>query len=81
MPKCRRCTSSSSAAPDMIFVDLVLPDIEGHELTSGRADVVVCDGLLGNIVLKLLESVANMAVDLSSAANRNSATGRQPDCP
>jgi glycerol-3-phosphate acyltransferase PlsX len=43
-------------------------NIEGHELTSGRADVVVCEGLLGNIVLKLLESVANVAVDLTSAA-------------
>jgi glycerol-3-phosphate acyltransferase PlsX len=47
-------------------------NIEGDELTSGRADVVVCDGLLGNIVLKLLESVASAAVDLtSSAAPRN----------
>ena len=43
-------------------------NIEGHELTSGRADVVVCEGLLGNIVLKLLESVANMAVDLTTSA-------------
>jgi len=42
-------------------------NLEGHELTSGRADVVVCEGLLGNVVIKLLESVANMAVDLSSA--------------
>ncbi len=47
-------------------------NIEGNELTSGRADVVVCEGLLGNIVLRLLESVANMAVDLTtSAAQRN----------
>jgi glycerol-3-phosphate acyltransferase PlsX len=47
-------------------------NVEGHELTSGRADVVVCEGLLGNIVLKLLESVAGMAVDLSAtAAQRN----------
>lgn len=43
-------------------------NIEGHELTSGRADVVVCEGLLGNIVLKLLESVASMAVDLTASA-------------
>ena len=43
-------------------------NIEGHELTSGRADVVVCEGLLGDIVLKLLESVANMAVDLTGSA-------------
>lgn len=43
-------------------------NIEGHELTSGRADVVVCEGLLGNIVLKLLGSVSNMAVDLARTA-------------
>jgi glycerol-3-phosphate acyltransferase PlsX len=43
-------------------------NIEGHELTSGRADVVVCEGLLGNIVLKLLESVSSMAVDLTASA-------------
>jgi glycerol-3-phosphate acyltransferase PlsX len=47
-------------------------NVEGNELTSGRADVVVCEGLLGNIVLRLLESVATMAVDLTaSAAQRN----------
>lgn len=47
-------------------------NIEGHQLSGGRADVVVCEGLVGNIVIKLLESVANMAVDLTStAAQRN----------
>ncbi len=47
-------------------------NIEGHELTSGRADVVVCEGLLGNIVFKLLESVATMAVDRTAAATPRS---------
>lgn len=42
-------------------------NVEGHELTSGRADVVVCEGLLGNVAMKLLEAVASVAVDLSSA--------------
>ena len=47
-------------------------NIEGNELTSGRADVVICEGLLGNIVIRLLESVAGMAVDLTtSTAQRN----------
>jgi glycerol-3-phosphate acyltransferase PlsX len=47
-------------------------NIAGDELTSGRADVVVCEGLLGNITLRLLESVATMAVDLTaSVAQRN----------
>jgi glycerol-3-phosphate acyltransferase PlsX len=42
-------------------------NVEGNELASGRADVVVCEGLLGNIVLRLLESVATMAVDLTAS--------------
>ena len=47
-------------------------NIIGTELTSGRADVVVCEGLLGNIVFRLLESVAGMAIDLTTTtAQRN----------
>lgn len=33
-------------------------NIEGFELFFGAADVVVCDGFLGNIVIKALESAA-----------------------
>ncbi len=43
-------------------------NLEGHELASGRADVVVCEGLLGNVVLKMLHGLALIAVDLASAA-------------
>jgi glycerol-3-phosphate acyltransferase PlsX len=32
--------------------------IEGHDLFNDRVDVVVCDGFIGNIVLKSLESFA-----------------------
>ena len=57
-----------SARPGLKFVG----NIVGDALTSGRADVVVCEGLVGNIVLRLLESVAAAAVDLStSVAQRN----------
>lgn len=57
-----------SALSGLNFVGNIL----GNELTSGIADVVVCEGLLGNIVLRLLESVATMAVDLTtSTAQRN----------
>ena len=58
---CGRCAGSTSSATS-----------RAHELTSGRADVVVCEGLLGNIVLKLLESVASMAVDLTTTAAERS---------
>jgi glycerol-3-phosphate acyltransferase PlsX len=34
-------------------------NVEGHDLFEGRADVVVCDGFVGNVVLKTSESVAH----------------------
>ncbi len=34
-------------------------NVEGHDLFSNRVDVVVCDGFVGNIVLKSCESLAN----------------------
>ena len=33
-------------------------NVEGHDLFSNRVDVVVCDGFLGNVVLKTCESLA-----------------------
>jgi glycerol-3-phosphate acyltransferase PlsX len=33
-------------------------NVEGHDLFSGRVDVVVCDGFVGNVVLKTCESLA-----------------------
>ena len=34
-------------------------NIEGHDLFEGEIDVVVCDGFLGNVILKTSESVAH----------------------
>jgi glycerol-3-phosphate acyltransferase PlsX len=33
-------------------------NVEGHDLFKGETDVIVCDGFVGNIVLKTSESVA-----------------------
>jgi glycerol-3-phosphate acyltransferase PlsX len=33
-------------------------NVEGHDLFHNRVDVVVCDGFVGNIVLKTIESIA-----------------------
>jgi len=33
-------------------------NVEGRDLFNGRCDVVVCDGFLGNVVLKVSESLA-----------------------
>ncbi len=33
-------------------------NVEGRDIMSGKVDVVVCDGFIGNVVLKVSESVA-----------------------
>ena len=38
-------------------------NVEGHELVRGKADVIVCEGLLGNVVLKLIEGIADWVVE------------------
>lgn len=39
-------------------------NVEGRELFMGISDVVVCDGFVGNITLKVAEGVANMIVKM-----------------
>jgi len=50
-------------------------NVEGHDLFSDRVDVVVCDGFVGNIVLKTIESFAKglfswLKSELSSSPKR-----------
>jgi phosphate acyltransferase len=35
-------------------------NVEGNDVFIGRADVIVCDGLLGNVLLKFAESIPRM---------------------
>lgn len=37
-------------------------NVEGRDVIKDKADVIVCDGFTGNVVLKLLESVYDIAV-------------------
>ena len=37
-------------------------NIEGRDILKDKADVIVCDGYTGNVVLKLMESVYRMLV-------------------
>jgi glycerol-3-phosphate acyltransferase PlsX len=49
-------------------------NVEGHDLFHNRVDVVVCDGFVGNIVLKTLESFfKGMAGWLKSEITKNPA--------
>jgi len=41
------------AREDVVFTGF----IEGHDLYTGKADVIVCDGLVGNVALKVSEGM------------------------
>ena len=43
-------------------------NVEGNDLVRGRADVIVCEGYVGNVVLKLLEGVSEVLMDIAQAA-------------
>ena len=43
-------------------------NVEGVDIPRGTVDVIVCEGFVGNIVLKMLEGVAQVAVDLAKRA-------------
>ena len=37
-------------------------NVEGNDILSGKADVIVCDGFVGNVVLKFYESIGDGAL-------------------
>jgi glycerol-3-phosphate acyltransferase PlsX len=43
-------------------------NVEGLDIPRGTVDVVVCDGFLGNVVLKMLEGVSDVVVDIAKQA-------------
>ncbi|MEN0068492.1 MAG: phosphate acyltransferase PlsX [Myxococcota bacterium] len=45
-------------------------NVEGLDIPRGSVDVVVCDGFLGNVVLKMLEGVSDVVKDLMTLAAR-----------
>jgi glycerol-3-phosphate acyltransferase PlsX len=51
-------------------------NIEGREIYSGVADVVVCDGFTGNIVLKTSEGLVEVVDDVLGDALRDVPAGR-----
>jgi glycerol-3-phosphate acyltransferase PlsX len=50
-------------------------NIEGNDLVTGKADVVVCDGFVGNVILKLVEGLGRGLASQLKA----SLTGTLPD--
>jgi glycerol-3-phosphate acyltransferase PlsX len=51
-------------------------NIEGKDLTAFSADVVVCDAVLGNVVIKFFEGLSGHIFDLLRAEFRGSLRGR-----
>lgn len=49
-----------AAAPHLNFVG----NIEGRDIIGGKCDVLVCDGFVGNVLLKFYESVAEFIIGL-----------------
>ena len=54
------------AASDLLkkHVPHFIGNVEGRDIPKGMADVVVCDGFVGNVVLKLSEGLAESLITL-----------------
>lgn len=51
-------------------------NIEGKDIFSGNADVVICDGFVGNVVLKTSEGLAETILKMLKMEIANSTIGR-----
>ncbi|MGD2070730.1 MAG: phosphate acyltransferase PlsX [Gemmatimonadota bacterium] len=49
-------------------------NVEGREIIRGACDVLVCDGFVGNVLLKFYESVAEFIIGLLKSALRETET-------
>ncbi len=47
-------------------------NIEGNDLATGEADVIVCEGLVGNAILKMVEGLADVFRNVTEAGARGS---------
>ncbi len=47
-------------------------NVEGNDVTTGKADVIIAEGLLGNVVLKLIEGIGEVATTVATHAAQDS---------
>ena len=59
-------------ATDLNFIG----NVEGKDLTLQMADVVVCDAVLGNVVIKFFEGLSSLIFDMLRAEFRSGIRGR-----
>lgn len=50
---------ASAASAGINFIG----NVEGKDINGGEVDIVVCDGFVGNVVLKTLEGISKMLLD------------------
>jgi glycerol-3-phosphate acyltransferase PlsX len=50
-------------------------NIEGRDITSGKVEVVVCDGFMGNIILKFAEGFAKTVLSIVNELARSNLAG------
>ena len=67
-PDVREAHRILSAAAGLRFVG----NVEGSDLTSGRADVIVADGFTGNVALKAMEGTSQTVLDAVRSAAASS---------
>ena len=51
--------------------DNFIGNIEARYILEGKADVVICDGFTGNIVLKLIEGTVNKMLSWATDSINN----------
>jgi glycerol-3-phosphate acyltransferase PlsX len=51
-------------------------NIDGKDIFAGDADVIVCDGFIGNVVLKTSEGLADVLIKMLKREIANLTTGR-----
>jgi glycerol-3-phosphate acyltransferase PlsX len=54
-------------------------NIEGHEVFLGQTDVVICDGFVGNILLKIAEGMGEVMFGVFAEAAKASGLDANPD--
>ncbi|WP_306521684.1 phosphate acyltransferase PlsX [Rheinheimera sp.] len=64
----KRTSLLLSECPDINYIGY----IEGNDIFSGKADVIVCDGFVGNVALKTCEGVAKLIIKRFEQALKNS---------
>jgi glycerol-3-phosphate acyltransferase PlsX len=53
-----------------------LGNLEGKDMFTGKADVIVCDGFIGNIALKISEGLAETIIKMLKREITSVSTGR-----